>query len=173
VRPIASESHCPRSSAPRLATVAEASQLAQLLDRFNREYDTPTPGIEVLAERLERLLAGSQVLALLAGDPVIGLALLTLRPNVWSEGPVALLDELYVVPQRRGRGTGTALLKAAENVCRQRGVELLEVNVDGEDVDARRFYERHGYANREPSGTQPQLYYFRQLRQAPKRRIDQ
>jgi hypothetical protein len=41
--------------------------------------------------------------------------------------------------------------------------ELLEVNVDGEDEGARRFYERHGYANREPNQTQPQLYYFREL----------
>ena len=148
---------------PRSATAAEARQLAGLLDRFNREFGAPSPGVEILTARLERLLGGGQVIALVAGEPVVGMALLTLRPNVWCEGPVALLDELYVVPAERGRGTGTALLKGAEARCRRRGCELLEINVDGEDAGARRFYERHGYSNRDAGQDQPQLYYHRCL----------
>ncbi len=147
----------------RIATVAEASTVSELLDRFNREYAAPTPGVAVLTARLERLLPGCDVVALLAGEPAVGIALLTLRQNVWFEGPVALLDELYVIPAERRRGIGSALLTAAETVSRQRGAELLEINVDGEDGDARRFYERHGYANHEPGQAQPQLYYFRNL----------
>lgn len=123
----------------RVATVADASIVGELLDRFNREYQTPTPGPAVLTARLERLLSGDDVVALLAGAPPVGVALLTLRENVWSEGPVALLDELYVIPAERGHGLGTALLKAAERECRRRGSELLEVNVDGQGADARRF----------------------------------
>jgi GNAT superfamily N-acetyltransferase len=137
--------------------------VAELLHRFNLEYDTPTPGPAVLTARLQRLLPGGEVLALLAGDPAVGVALLTLRPNVWFDGPVALLDELYVVPGERRRGIGAALLTAAEAAVRERGSELLEINVDGEDTDARRFYERHGYCNRDPGQTQPQLYYSRDL----------
>ncbi len=149
--------------APRAATVADAATVARLLDAFNLEYDTPTPGSTVLTTRLRRLLAGGEVIALLAGDPAVAVALLTLRPNVWHAGPVALLDELYVAPQMRGRGLGSALLTAAEAVTRERGGELLEINVDGVDTDARRFYERHGYTNTEPSQDQPVLYYYREL----------
>lgn len=148
---------------PRPATVADAAVLAGMLDAFNREYDQPTPGVEVLAGRLERLLAREDVLGLLAGDPATGFALLTLRPNVWYEGPVALLDELYVQPQRRGAGIGSALLETAESTVRARGAELLEINVDGDDVDTRRFYERHGYANSEPGEDAPLLFYYREL----------
>ena len=77
---------------------------------------------------------GMTRIALLADDPAVGLARLTLRPNVWYDGAVALLDDLYVVPSRRSRGYGAALLEAPEGVARARGAELMEINVHGEDV---------------------------------------
>ena len=146
-----------------VANSREASVVAQLLDDFNREYATPSPGVPVLTERLRQLLAGGQVTAVLVGDPAYGVGLLTLRPNVWYAGPVGLLDELYVAPSQRGRGLGTVLLHAAEEVVRGRGGEVLEINVDGGDADARRFYERHGYRNCEPGEEEQLLYYFREL----------
>ena len=152
-----------RDTVIRTAGAADAAVVARLLDDFNREYGTPTPGAAVLASRLERLLDADRTVALVAADPAGGVALLTFRPNVWYDGPVALLDELYVVPSLRSRGLGTALLEAAEETTRQRGGELLEINVDGDDSDARRFFERHGYRNSEPGSDEQLLYYFREL----------
>ena len=40
----------------RRAQVEDAAVVAALLDDFNREYDTPTPGVEVLTSRLRLLL---------------------------------------------------------------------------------------------------------------------
>lgn len=147
----------------RTATVRDAAEVAALLDAFNREYDTPTPGPDALRRRLERLLPEGQVVALLAGAPAVGVALLTLRPNVWYDGPVGLLDELYVQPPLRSSGRGSLLLQAAEQIVLDRGGNLLEINVDADDVDARRFYERHRYRNSEPGSDEPMLYYFREL----------
>ncbi len=153
-----------------MATTADAVIVAQLLDAFNREFDTATPGPVVLAKRLQRLLGGDATIALLAGHPAVAVAVLTLRTNVWYEGRVGLLDELYVVPGLRGQGVGSALLAAAESVTRERGGELLEINVDGQDTDARRFYERHGYRNSEAGQDQPILYYYRELTNTVQRR---
>lgn len=147
----------------RVAHSRDAGVVAQLLDDFNREYDTPSPGVAVLTARLGQLLGGGEVFAVLGGDPAYGVGLLTLRPNVWYAGPVGLLDELYIVPHRRRQGLGTALLHAAEEVVRGRGGEVLEINVDEGDADARRFYERHGYRNSEPGKDEQLLYYFREL----------
>ena len=147
----------------RVAHATDAAVVAQLLDSFNREFDTPSPGAAVLTRRLEQLLAGPDVFAVLVGDPAAGLALVTLRPNIWYDGPVGLLDELYVAPGRRGQGLGTELLQAVERIVLERGGGLLEINVDGEDVDARRFYERHGYRNSEHGKDEQLLYYFREL----------
>jgi GNAT superfamily N-acetyltransferase len=151
------------SPAPRAATSSDADTVARLLDAFNREYQVPTPGPDVLTARLRGLLAGGDVIAFLAGDPAVAVALLTLRPNVWYDGPVVLVDELYVAPEARGRGIGSALLVAVESLTRGRGGQLIEIAVDGADTDAHRFYERHGYTSTEPGQDQPSFYYHRSV----------
>jgi GNAT superfamily N-acetyltransferase len=151
------------SVAPRVATPSDVDTVARLLDAFNREFDTPTPGPEVLATRLRGLLDGGDVIAFLAGDPAVAVALLTLRPNVWFDGPVVLVDELYVAPESRGRGLGSALMVAVESLTRERGGELIEIAVDGADADAHRFYERHGYTSTEHGKEQPSFYYSRSV----------
>jgi len=145
---------------PRVATVADAPVVARLLRDFNREFDTPTPEVEVLAHGLQRVLASDSLFALLIDEPAVGLAVVSLRPNVWHEGPVALLDELYVAPGRRNEGRGGQLLARARREARGRGAELMEINVDAPDTDARRFYERHGFSCIEPTTGDIALYYY-------------
>ena len=146
----------------RLATVDDADVVAGLLHDFNVEFDAPTPGPAVLAERLRRHLPTGDLVALLHGAPPDGLALVSFRATVWSDGPVALLDELYVRPDRRGRRIGHALLTAVETLAEERGTRMVEVNVDGEDVDARRFYAAHSYRHVEPGATEPSYYYVKE-----------
>ncbi|MEK0154986.1 GNAT family N-acetyltransferase [Arthrobacter oryzae] len=134
-----------------------------MLHDFNTEFETPTPGTDELTSRLAQLLAGEDVVVLLVGAPPGGLAVLSFRLNVWYQGPVAILDELYVRPGLRGHRLGSALLAAACDLVRCRGGALLEINVDGDDTDARRFYETRGFTNTEPNGTEPMLYYYQEL----------
>lgn len=147
----------------RLATVDDASTVAQLLHDFNTEFDTPSPGPAVLEPRLRVLLAGDDTFAVLAGEPAVGLALVTLRPNVWFDGPVALLDELYVHPDRRSSGIGTEIIGLVVAAAAAAGVELVEINVDEGDVDAQRFYRRHGFSDVEPDTGEPARYFWREL----------
>ena len=148
---------------PRLATVADAAEVGRLLHDFNAEFDTPSPGADVLAGRLRVLLEGAETFAILAGDPAVAVALVTLRPNVWYAGRVALLDELYVVPHLRGRGIGSSIIEMLLTEAVARGVELIEINVDEGDVDAQRFYERHGFSATEPATGERAFYYAREL----------
>lgn len=147
----------------RLASADDADTVARLLHAFNVEFDTPSPGTDVLARRLAHLLRDDRTFAVLAGTPVVGVGLVTLRPNVWYDGPVALLDELYVAPELRSRGIGSAMLARLVQTCRERGVGLIEINVDEADVDAQRFYERHGFSGLGEVTGERAFYYEMEL----------
>ncbi|HYI50901.1 MAG TPA: GNAT family N-acetyltransferase [Microbacterium sp.] len=147
----------------RRAAVDDSATVARLLDDFNTEYDTPTPGVSVIESRLRTLLAEDSTFALLAGDPPCAVALVTLRPNVWFTGPVALLDELYVAPAQRGNRLGSAMVSLLRTECRLRGVALIEVNVDEGDVDALRFYDRHGFVLVQPDTSERAFYLSLEL----------
>ncbi|MEE6288860.1 GNAT family N-acetyltransferase [Georgenia sp. MJ173] len=147
----------------RRATPDEAPVVARLLHDFNTEFATPSPGAGVLADRLRWLLAGPSTTAFLAGDPAVAVALVTARPNVWYPGPVLLLDELYVVPELRGRGTGSAIIERLLAHAGEVGAGLVEINVDEGDVDTQRFYARHGFTTSEPGSDERAFYYWREL----------
>lgn len=149
----------------RRAEPADARVVGRLLYDFNTEFDTPTPEPEVLAERLRRLLAGPETMAVIAQSAgrAIGVALITLRSNVWYDGPVALLDELYVEPSRRGRGAGARLLDLMTSLLRERNVQLIEINVDEGDHDAQRFYAREGYHCADGPGNERAFYWYREF----------
>jgi ribosomal protein S18 acetylase RimI-like enzyme len=147
----------------RRAGPDDAETVAQLLHDFNTEFETPTPGAAVLTRRLRSLLAEPSTIAYLAGEPVTGVALVTLRSNVWYEGPVALLDELYVAPYRRGHGLGGAMVDLLIADAKANGISAIEINVDAGDVDAQRFYERHGFSGADLDTGERAFYYSLEL----------
>ncbi|MEN0022208.1 GNAT family N-acetyltransferase [Microbacterium sp. LWO14-1.2] len=153
----------PRAYRIRTATPDDAPRIAELLHAFNTEFDTATPGVEVLTRRLRTLLAGPSTFAVLGGEPAIGVALVTVRPNVWSDGPVALLDEMYVSPEERGGGIGGEILRVMVEACQRLGVAEIEINVDESDADTMRFYEAHGFTGADPATGERAFYYSRTL----------
>ena len=151
----------------RLATPADAFVVGGLLFDFNTEFETPTPSAADFGDRFATLLARPDVLVVLAEDAhtgeATGFGYLTLRPTPYGDGPLAQLEELYVVPALRDRGIGTALLtRAVTEVERRHAIEV-HINVDEVDADTRRFYERHGFTNIEPGQDYRMLCYLREL----------
>lgn len=55
------------------------------------------------------------------------------------------VKRMYVVPQRRGTGVATALLRALEQQARTLGWTVLRLETGTAQPDAMRFYEREGY----------------------------
>jgi [ribosomal protein S18]-alanine N-acetyltransferase len=58
---------------------------------------------------------------------------------------VAYIQTLEVVPERRGQGVGTELLRRLEHSATATGASLIWLHVDAENVAAIRIYEVRGY----------------------------
>jgi ribosomal protein S18 acetylase RimI-like enzyme len=143
----------------RLATADDAAAVGRLLYDFNTEYEEPTPDPGWIAGRVRELL-GDDFAVLLAGEGPDGLAVLRLRPGLWSEGREGYLAELYVVPARRGNGLGRALLEGAMALARERGADHIELGTSEDDVAARALYESAGFVNRERPPDGPIMYVY-------------
>jgi ribosomal protein S18 acetylase RimI-like enzyme len=146
--------------AVRRAEVADAEAVGRLLHDFNTEYDDFTPGAEALGRRLRQLLGSGDVTVLLGGAGPDGLALLRFRPSLWSETLDCYLEELYVVPDRRGEGLGLALMEAAMDLARERGAAHMDLGTAETDTAARGLYEKLGFSNREGKPDGPINYFY-------------
>jgi ribosomal protein S18 acetylase RimI-like enzyme len=144
----------------RRATVADAAAIGRLLHDFNTEYDDPTPDPGQLAERMRELMPSGELVVLLAGDGPDGLAVLRFRPSIWSRALECYLAELYVVPARRGRGLGRALMNAAIDLARAQGADHMDLNTAESDVAARGLYESLGFSRSEAKPDGPVNYYY-------------
>lgn len=58
---------------------------------------------------------------------------------------VVLFEDLVVSPDARGAGIGSALVQAAMDFARKNGCSRITLLTDGINVDAQRFYARHGF----------------------------
>jgi ribosomal protein S18 acetylase RimI-like enzyme len=143
----------------REAGVEDAAAIARLLHDFNTEYEEPTPPVAELTRHAERMLRECEMTVLLAGVVPDGLALLCFRPSVWTEQQEAYLQELYVVPDRRGNGIGEALMQAVLATCRTHNAAWIELNTGETDIAARSLYRKLGFTNEEGPDGAAMLYY--------------
>lgn len=144
----------------RRATRADADAIGELLHAFNSEYQEPTPGAAALAKRTAELMAADEVKVILGGAGPDGLAVLRFRPSLWTPEPDCYLEELYVVPGRRGKGLGRAIMEAAIELARAEGAGRMELGTSEDDVAARGLYESLGFTNRERRPDGPIMYFY-------------
>jgi GNAT superfamily N-acetyltransferase len=125
-------------------TQADAARLLALQFEEHR--------IHLPAHRLEQAVAGlvgpagfGAMLVAREGGRAIGLAALSYLWTLEHGGKAAWLDELYVVPDRRSSGVGSALLEAAAEVALADGCGTMDLEVDREHSRVEALYERKGF----------------------------
>ncbi|GAB4003318.1 GNAT family N-acetyltransferase [Nocardioides ultimimeridianus] len=149
----------------RVGGPADAALLGRMLAEFNEEYGETEPTADVIAGLATAQLASGEVAVLFGpGDPPAGFAQLRFRGSLYSPGPDACLEELWVRPAARGAGLGRALLEAAMGLARERGADRIDLNTSVEDEAARSLYASAGFTNAEGGpGGPSMLYYERDL----------
>ncbi|MEM7650239.1 MAG: GNAT family N-acetyltransferase, partial [Cyanobacteria bacterium P01_A01_bin.70] len=131
----------------RPATRADISVLLAMVAVFYQESQYPFRQEEV-RRSLTLLLASptlGQVWLILGGaDRVAGYAVLTFSFSLEYGGRDAIIDELYLRPEARGQGLGTAAIAHLEKICCQQGIKALHLEVE-RSSPAARLYRRLGF----------------------------
>ena len=136
---------------------SEAATVADLwvaLARGQRAHDShllAEPNRTRVREQLAQYAAARQLLVArsLAGEHsprIVGFVMFTTRTDPYEvDCQRGLVENLYVVPERRGEGVGSALLLQAEQQLREAGVDVISLEAMADNEAAQRFYRRHGY----------------------------
>jgi ribosomal protein S18 acetylase RimI-like enzyme len=76
---------------------------------------------------------------------IVGVAMVTLNPELLSRSPSAHLEVIAVAENAEGQGVGKDLMAAAEDGARNRGASSITLFVFANNARARRVYERAGF----------------------------
>ncbi|MFC7227188.1 GNAT family N-acetyltransferase [Salinirubellus salinus] len=106
----------------------------------------PAENRENIRESLLRHAVAGTLFVAGEGDAIVGFVTCSVETGGYEQDERrGMVENLYVVPERRDDGIGTALLERAEAALRERGCTVVALDVMATNEDARRFYERHGY----------------------------
>jgi len=129
------------------AESADRDAVTDLLAAQFREHDIAISP-ERLAAGVDGVLddpgRGVLLLARLDGQPV-AVAYLAWTWTLEHGGRVGWLEELYVRPEHRNGGVGTALLSDACRRARESGCLAIDLEVESGHARAIRLYERHAF----------------------------
>jgi ribosomal protein S18 acetylase RimI-like enzyme len=127
----------------RQATPDDATELARMLDLFDRMGATP----EQVARRM---LACQSVLTTYLGEmdrQAVGFACLRLVPHLQGDEPYAELTDIYVDAPFRRRGVARALIARVEAVAQAAGASEVVIITGFDNKDAQSAYRAIGYAD--------------------------
>jgi GNAT superfamily N-acetyltransferase len=131
----------------RRARAADAATLLALVRGLAR-YERLAHEVTATVERFRRHGFGRrpyfQALICYRGRRPIGLALYLFAYSTFLGRPSLWLEDLFILPEERGRGGGRALLEAMARIAVQKGCGRLEWSVLDWNTPAIRFYRKLG-----------------------------
>ena len=126
------------------ADIATMLRFVRELAAFEREPDAVAATEAMLADAL--FVAAPAAEALIAEDDTgpLGFALFFHNFSTWTGRRGLYLEDLYVTPDARGKGVGTALLRHLAGIAVERGCARFEWSVLDWNADAIAFYRQMG-----------------------------
>ena len=132
----------------RRATIPELDIALPLLERFFAEEGFETPSNQIRAGLVDLLSDEGSTVFLARLDTVpVGVATVTTSSGV-EFGLSAELEDLYVIPEMRGRGVGGKLIESVISWCRSQHCTLVSAMVTPEGQATRDligYYAAHGF----------------------------
>lgn len=81
------------------------------------------------------------------GSKVLGMMSLLYTISTAVGGRVAMVEDVVVLPEYRGQGIGTELMKFAIEFAKAQGVNRLTLLTDASNEKAQKFYQKFGFGH--------------------------
>lgn len=147
----------------RPAQTTDAPALADLLREVGNfawiNAQTPEEACARVSIHLAMCLADDSHSILVAGaepepDGLLGYVSVHWLPYLLSEKLEGYVSELFIRPDARGQGIGSALLESAVAEARRRGCGRMRLlNMRQRELYLRGYYKKHGWEEREDAAT--------------------
>lgn len=129
-----------------LDAIVEAWVTLAREQRTHGSHVPAEPNRAAMRESLGRSVVVDDVLVARIDGDVVGFVTLEIeRGRLEQSVTRGVVPYLFVAPDRRDEGIGTALLEAAESRLVEHGADVVSLEVMADNEAARRFYRRHGY----------------------------
>jgi len=131
----------------RPAEPEDRAQLLELIKGYFAFYRVPFPSgskVEGLVDLLERDPTLGVQLVAEEGGRLHGFASLYTCLDTLIADRILVMNDLFVDPSSRNRGTGAALFDASLAYASAHGYARLDWVTAADNEDAQRFYDRHG-----------------------------
>ena len=153
-----------------LGDACDAAAIVRLLNAYAtdaRGGGKPLP--DAVLSRLVsglRLTPASRVWLAFEGSEAVGVCVGFLGFSTFQALPLLNVHDLAVLPEKRGRGIGRALLAAAEADALGEGCCKLTLEVQDDNAPARGLYESFGFRDVRYGDSGPTRFLGKQLRPA-------
>ena len=77
----------------------------------------------------------------------VGYVLVAFSFSLEHDGRIAFVDELFIEPEGRQRGAGSAVLREVEAACSALGIPVLRLETEADNERATALYLRSGYVD--------------------------
>ena len=78
------------------------------------------------------------------GGKIAGYCSYTWNYSIWQGTRYMNIDDVFVWAAHRGKKVGESLMSAAENVCKENGINRIKWEVEQDNLGAIKFYQRLG-----------------------------
>jgi len=108
---------------------------------FNMDWALTEKGYENYKSNISR----DELYVVCNDDKIVGYMTCWVNKRLpWLAYSTMEIGNLYVEEEHRGSGIGTMLLNKAKELCKQKEIKYLKIDVSADNEDAKSFYKKNG-----------------------------
>ena len=129
----------------RKVTLSELNGVLDLIDQYDRPV-SDRPGATAVGRIFASIQqAGGAVVGAFVEGKLVGTCTVNMCANLsWSGRPYAIIENVIVAPEQRGKGIGKAVLQYAQNYAHEAGCYKVALMTGSKKPETLKFYEDAG-----------------------------